>query len=325
MTEGIPETLGGQVFRRTIAMTGDGFSDILVPLDGSELAEQAISVAGSLARRSGGTLRLVSVEQPLPALALPSEALQSAGEVELEVRAQADEYLDSIAEPIRGLQGGAVETVVLEGAVAPAIQSYAAAQGISLMVMTTRGRGGFSRWLTGSVADELLRRTTVPVLLLHPRELPQPTEFRRFLVALDGETEEEVLNPAIALGSLYPGAHYTLTRVVEPALPILTPLARYPSRPGRQYTDRLIKEARDHLAGVCEKLAADGVEATYKVLVGRGIAEQVLELAVGLGVDCIAVGTHGARGAERMLLGSVADQIVRGAEVPVLIGPSRKG
>ena len=299
-----------------------GFSSILVPLDGSELAEQAVSVAGSLARRCGGTLRLVSVEQPLPALALPAEAPYTASEVELDVRAHAAEYLNSVADVIRRVQGDTVESAVLEGPVAPALQGYAVEQAIDLIVMTTRGRGGVSRWLTGSVADQLLRRTTVPVLLLHPGELPQPTELRRILIALDGEIEEDVLNPAIALGSLDPTARYILTRVVEPAIPILTPLALYPTRPGRHYTDRLVSEARDYLAGVCQKLAAGGVEATYKVLVGRGIAEQVLELAGAMGVDCIAVGTHRRRGAERVMLGSVADRIIRGADVPVLIGPT---
>ncbi|HEU5304204.1 MAG TPA: universal stress protein [Gemmatimonadales bacterium] len=306
-------------------MGRQGFYNILVPLDGSELAEQAVSVAGSLARRAGGTLRLAAVEEPLPALALPSEALIGAVDVEFEARAHTAGYLDSVADGVRRVQDGTVQTVVLEGPVASALHGYAVDEGIDLVVMTTRGRGGVSRWLTGSVADQLLRRTTVPVVLLHPKELPQRTQFGRILIALDGEIEDPVLEPALALGALEAGTRYTLTRVVEPAIPILTPLALYPSRPGRHHTERLVNEARDYLAGVCEKLASRGVEATYKVLVGRGIADQVLELATALGVDCIAVGTHRARGAERVVLGSVADRIVRGAEVPVLIGPTPRG
>jgi nucleotide-binding universal stress UspA family protein len=58
-----------------------------------------------------------------------------------------------------------------------------------------------------------------------------------------------------------------------------------------------------------------------QVLVGRGVATQVLALAEACGADCIVVGTHGARGIERLLLGSVADKIVRGARVPVLVAP----
>jgi nucleotide-binding universal stress UspA family protein len=305
-------------------MTGERLQTILVPLDGSELAEQAVSVGASIARRSGGMLRLVSVGEPLPALVLASESPEVAREVEIEAEGKLTEYLESMAQAVQHVQAGTVETALLQGPVAGVLSEYAGSHAIDLVVMTTRGRGGVSRWVTGSVADQLLRRTTVPVLLLHPHELPQPTEFRRILIALDGEIEAEVLNPAIALGSLDPAARYTVTRVVEPAIPLLTPLALYPRRPGPQYTERLVKEARDYLAGVCRRLAARGIEATHKVLVGRGIAEQVLELAGALGADCIAVGTRGARGAERVIVGSVADKIIRGAEVPVLIGPVRR-
>ncbi|HEX7336335.1 MAG TPA: universal stress protein, partial [Gemmatimonadales bacterium] len=112
--------------------------------------------------------------------------------------------------------------------------------------------------------------------------------------------------------------------VVEPAIPILTPLALDP-RPGQGSTERLVTEARDYLDRVCRKLAAIDKVATCKVLVGRGVADQVLELAGTLGVDCIAVGTHRGRGAERVLIGSVADKIIRRAEVPVLVGPTPAG
>jgi nucleotide-binding universal stress UspA family protein len=299
-----------------------GFSNILVPLDGSEAAEQAVSVAASLARRSGGILRLASVEQPLPALVLSSA--EAATEVEQEVWAEAAGYLDSTARIIRQVQGGTIITSILQGPVAGALQGYAETANIDLVVMTTRGRGGVRRWLMGSVADQLLRSTTVPVLLLHPRELPQPTVFSRIVVALDGDIEDPVLNPAVALGSLDPATHYTLTQVVEPAIPIVTPLAAYPRHLRPHDTERSVAEARDYLARRCEKLQAKGIEATYKVLVGRGVAAQVLALANALAADCIAVGTHGASGAERVMIGSVADKIVHGADVPVLIGPSRK-
>jgi nucleotide-binding universal stress UspA family protein len=305
-------------------MDRKGFSNMLVPLDGAQLAEQAVSVAASLARRSGAVLRLASVEQPLPALVLSPEAPGAAIEAEQDVRAEVADYLESTAQAIRDVQGGTIQTSVLQGPVNRALEGYAESEKIDLIVMTTRGRGGLSRWFIGSVADQLLRHTRVPVLLLHPRELPQPTEFRRILIALDGEMEDEVLDPAIALGSLHPAAQYSLTRVVEPPIPILTPLASYPSRPGPHYTERLVSEARQYLTGVCQKLEARGIEATYRVLVGRGVAEQLLELAGAVGADCIVVGTHRRRGAERMVLGSVADRIVRGAEVPVLIGPTQR-
>jgi nucleotide-binding universal stress UspA family protein len=303
----------------------NGFHNILVPLDGSEYAEQAVSLAGSIARRSGGALRLASVEEPLPALVLASGSPDAAREVELEECDQLTNYLDSTASAVRDVQGGSVGTAVLHGPVAAALSEYAETSAMDLVVMTTRGRRGLSRWLIGSVADQLLRRIHVPVLLLHPRELPQPTEFRRILIALDGELEDAVLGPAVALGSLYPAVHYTLTRVVEPAGPALPQLAPYPSPLEPERIERRVLEARNYLEKVCGQLRARGLEATYKVVVGCGIASQVLQLAEALGADCIAVGAHGRRGTERLGLGSEADRIVRGAAVPVLIGPVRLG
>jgi hypothetical protein len=93
---------------------------------------------------------------------------------------------------------------MLHGPVARTLSEYADDNAVDLIVMTTRGRQGFSRWLMGSVADQLLRHVRVPVLLLHPREHPLPIQFRRILVAMDGDIEEPVATSAVALGWLYP-------------------------------------------------------------------------------------------------------------------------
>jgi nucleotide-binding universal stress UspA family protein len=68
-------------------------------------------------------------------------------------------------------------------------------------------------------------------------------------------------------------------------------------------------------------LGAQGWDVSWEVLVGRGVASKVLELAEASRADAIVVGTHGARGMERLVLGSVADKIVRGSRVPVLVAP----
>jgi nucleotide-binding universal stress UspA family protein len=300
-----------------------GFHSILLPLDGSENAEQAVVVAGALARRSGGRLRLVSVEEPLPALMLATSVPGVAKAALLEEGDELIHYLDSIAGAVRDLQGGTVGTAALHGPVAPVLAEYAHTNAVELVVMTTRGRRRLNRWLIGSVTDQLLRRIRVPVLLLHPGELPQPTEFRHLLIALDGEVEDPVLAPALALGSLYPGARYTLTRVVEPSLPIVIPPAPPVIALELERTARLVDEARGHLEAIRGRLRTQGLEVACKVVVGFGIATQVLQLAEALRADCIAVGSHSGRRVERLVFGSEANRIARGATVPVLIGPIR--
>jgi nucleotide-binding universal stress UspA family protein len=299
----------------------NSFRNILVPLDGSETAEQAVSVAASIARRSAGRLKLISVNEHLPAFAFASDSLEIVRETEGASHQDVADYLDSIAFEVREV-GGNVETALLEGSPARALSHYADTNAVDLIVMTTRGRGALGRWLIGSVADQMLRHVHVPVLLLHPCDPPSASNFRRLLVGLDGEIENQVLASAIALGSLYPPARYTIARVVEPLLPAITPLFPYPVLMEPERLEHLQTEARTYLEGVSDRLRVQGVDSNCEVVVG-GVAAQLLRLAETTQADCIVVGTHSRRGFDRLLLGSEAERIVHGAKLPVLIIPVR--
>jgi nucleotide-binding universal stress UspA family protein len=294
---------------------------ILVPLDGSELGEQALSVGASRARTAGATLHLVSVHEPLPVMAMPPDFPVAMQDLEERRREEMVQYLESVAAATRASLSTEVTASVLAGGAAATLCEYVETHPVDLVVMTTHGRTGLSRLWLGSVADRMLRRLAVPVLLLHPSDAPQPTEFRHVLVALDGEIEDPVLAAAMAVGAGAGRARYTLTRVVEPTIPIVSGLAARPGHLPPDWTAQREIEARNYLARLTDRLGPPGLEVSWQVLVGRGVADQVLELAKAIGADCIVVGTHGARGMERLLLGSVADKIVRGARVPVLVTP----
>lgn len=297
------------------------FRAILVPLDGSETAEQALAVGASIARRTGAALHLVTVQEPIPA-AVTAEVGQYGVELERESRHELNRYLTGTLATTRGIAGIEVQGEVLDGIAADVLAEYVEDHAIGLVAMTTHARKGLARWWLGSVADRLLRRVSIPVLLLHPSDLPQPTRFRRLLVALDGEIEEPVLEAALALGSLEEGAEYILFRVAEPPIPLLTPLAASPSQLGQPHLERAAEEAaREYLERVVERLRAGGHKVSWRVVRARDIPEQVVELARETGADCIALGTHGAGGIERFLVGSVADKVVRGTTLPVLVSP----
>lgn len=289
---------------------------VLVPLDGSTLAEQALPVGAALAARAGGTLHLVRAAEPVTQVA-PEVAREAAREAGAEVR----RYLETIGRTTAAGHPGAVVTAELRGRPSDAVRRYADRQEVDLIVMTTRGRGGLARWWLGSVADELLRRSGTPLLLLHAGQEAQPTSFESMLVGLDGECDHRVLERALVFGALAPGSRFILAQVVEPEIPLLTPLARYPHHVGPNWDERRVDEAAERLSSLAEKLRRGGVEATWKVVEGRGVADSVLELAHSLGADCLVVGTHGLEGIDRMVLGSVAAKILRGAEVPVLVVP----
>ena len=152
------------------------FSNILVPVDGSEIGERSLPMAQDLAQLSGGTIHLVQVISRDPEL----QALHSSGggsvqvlEIErdaarrlIEVRTtRGKEYLESLATRLQN-EGIKVATTMREGAADANIIDYAKEQGIDLIVMSTHGHGGFKRLLLGSVTDRVIRSGETPVLVL---------------------------------------------------------------------------------------------------------------------------------------------------------------
>lgn len=150
------------------------FKKILVPLDGSELAETALSHAKELARCTGAELELLRVAQ----LYLPNyyfEAPIDADELIQRDRAQAKDYIEALATSIRG-EGYTVSTFVGHGAVADVIVDYAESTSADIIVMSTHGRTGVQRWLLGSVADRVLHGAKMPILLVRTTEHPAARE-----------------------------------------------------------------------------------------------------------------------------------------------------
>lgn len=147
------------------------YSRILVPLDGSKLAEGALPYAVAQAERFGAQLILLKVLGPLPE---PAMAGRSVVRVAEERSAElARQYLEGVAEPLRD-KGIDVETLALEGKPYVEIINHAETAQVDLIVISTRGYSGLSRWLLGSVTDRVVRGATVPVLLVQSRGEPAP-------------------------------------------------------------------------------------------------------------------------------------------------------
>ena len=143
------------------------YKRIVVPLDGSPLAEQALPHAVSQAAQFGADLVLLKVLAPLHDVVFSAPAAVLAAE---KMSAQlAHDYLEEVAAGILE-QGVAVQVATVEGEPYVEIIRYAEAQGADMIVLSTRGQSGFSRWLLGSVADRVVRGATVPVLLVQCQE-----------------------------------------------------------------------------------------------------------------------------------------------------------
>jgi len=182
------------------------FQRILVPLDGSERAEQALSIAARLARASGGTLLLLRVDTTQEDLAwyATEAALVMPDTVEAE-RAGILRYLERMAASDT-LEGVTTKIVIIEGAAAQGILDTANEQQADVIVIGSHGRTGFKRWMIGSVAQKVARQSPVPVLILRTTDetqalLPQTEDQPvQVMVPLDGSTlAEAALKPAVAL------------------------------------------------------------------------------------------------------------------------------
>jgi len=139
------------------------YKRIVVPLDGSKLAEQALPHAMAQAEKFGAELVLLQVLEPLPDVTFSAPVtVRSAERRSAEL---AREYLEAVAARIT-VSGVAVRTEQLEGRPYVEIVRYAEEQGADMIVISTRGQSGFSRWLLGSVTDRVVRGATVPVLLV---------------------------------------------------------------------------------------------------------------------------------------------------------------
>jgi nucleotide-binding universal stress UspA family protein len=292
------------------------FQTILVPLDGSPLAEHALPLAAGLARKSQGTLRLARVHRP------PAVRDVMAPEDEA-VRRCEQTYLDRTAARVRQVDHMPVTTALLDGPVAAALAEHALSVRADLIALTTHGRGPLTRFWLGSVADELLRHAPVPLLAHRPGDGAAPalgTAFRvrRILVPLDGTSgAEAALAPAAELARLF-GAGLLLLRAVEP-VPVVSPDGMTYLTPAGDgpFLDELTAQARADLGRLTDRLRAEGLPADARVVVHESPAAAVLEAASG--ADLIALATHGRGRVARFFLGSVADKVVRGAPCPVFV------
>ncbi|HLZ26877.1 MAG TPA: universal stress protein [Chloroflexota bacterium] len=294
------------------------FKTILVPLDGSALAARALPFAKRLARAGGA--RLIVVRAYLPAddaLLLRVEYPEfSAAERADEDRETATAEFQSAVDGLRA-DGLDVEDHFVEGAAADVIFDVARSTRANLIVMSTHGRGGLGRVLYGSVADKVLLRVPVPVLLVpagctrvwtdvHPEPV---------LVPLDGSSlAAEALRPARDLAATRGGELLLLT-VVEalPVYPYETPetvdaLDAAHAAHAAQYLDDVAAELR--------RAAGPGVSTR---IVHGDPAEHICAVARAARVGAIAMASHGRTGVSRLLFGSVTNQTLQHSTVPVLV------
>lgn len=319
------------------------FQRILIPLDGSPRAEQAVPVAARIARASGGSVLLLQVVS-LPidyggGLAQTPLLMEQVIETELAV---ASSYLDRVAKA-RELTGIETTTDVMFGLPAQDILAVAESRSVDLIVMCSHGRTGFTRWVLGSVAQKVVRHCPVPVLVLREGEAVPPASPMNAarsisaLVTLDGSLlAEAALAPAANLVA-------ALAAPAQGTLHLMQVVKVFPKTEEEGFVSQLNREAlaraEAYLATVKERAQETfsdlKLSISWSVALDSDVADAIIgtaehgeriEGAEGFSSSALIVmSTHGRGGLERWMIGSVTERVLTTTKLPMLIvRPTKK-
>jgi len=306
------------------------YKRILVPLDGSARAEQAIPVAARIARALGGSvilLRVATAPVDTGKYSSTSGYVEETVDVDL---TGASSYLERIAGSGE-LAGINTEIKTLTGAVATAILSASQSFHANIIVMCSHGFTGFKRWALGSVADKVTRHSPIPVFVLRESgPLPATAEHQpvRALVAVDGSPlSETVLEPAAYLASALAestsqqGALHLL-RVVD--LPTSGGKFKSDAHIDTGLKEQVKHEDEEYLDTLVHRLSAGDLAhldlaITNSVEADPDIAEAIVKKSEQDKFDFIAIATHGRGGVQKWALGSVAGRVLHATTLPLLI------
>ena len=285
------------------------FQRILVPLDGSDLAQRALSYAEAIARRKKSELILLSVVHT---------------DIEHKEDRLHKSHLDITAEKLQA-QGITVSTAVVNGHVAEEIVDYSAKNNINLIIISTHGYSGVKRWMLGSVAQKVLYSTGTPVLLVKSHAPPLVcANINKILVPLDGSPFSETIFPYLERLAAGTDTEAVLLEVVEsPVVP------SYGSRPINptwvKYRDsaweELQQQATEYLNNIQNDLAQKGIKLKPKVIKSElgEVAKKIIQIAHSEDTDLIIVATHGRTGVSHWMYGSVANKLVDESTQPLLL------
>ena len=274
------------------------YKKVVVPLDGSALAEVALPYAEEVAGKMGSDIILLTV--------LPSEEPEEyhnhynyTKKIEDVTKRQVEKYLED-----SGNKDIKVGTATRVGNPAEGILDYVNKGYMCLIIMATHGRSGVGRWAVGSVADKVVRATTRQPLLLirakgaHP-DVRAKRIMKKALIPLDGSPESESVIAYISEVARSLQMELTLLRVIPK-------------------TNGTFASADAYLQDWCQRIEEKGITVGYEVRVGAP-ADQIIDLADELAIDIVAMATRGQTAVNLWSLGSVAQKVLLGGNTPLLL------
>lgn len=291
---------------------------VLVAIDGSVAASRAVDLVGGV-RWPGGTVIVIAEAvqsgEGLYGGLWPPLAMIEVTRLEAEVRSTAEGDVTEAAERL-ARPGLTIETAVLRGRPATAISERARAMGADLIVVGSRGHGRISSMLLGSISSELVDHAPAPVLVA------RGTSIERVLLAWDGSSCAARAAGLLHGWPIFAGSSIRVVSVAdievpwwtgfpEPGSPELLPTFVEAAEASRRHRDELV-------VGMTDTLRSAGLSATADRLEGDA-ATEILARAIATKTDLILLGTHGRTGLARVVIGSVARNVLHHATCSVLI------
>ena len=296
---------------------------LLVPLDGTRFSELALPIAEGIAQVTGASLHLAHVHVPHPPEALLANTQFQYEGVDLDEydeneRSWERTYLEGLAQRVSRESSAVVDTALLEGDVPNTLQAYAQKVKADAVVISTHSRTGVRRVWMGSVAEALIRAGDLPILAVHAEEgepVGPPQVIHNILIPLDGSELAEAILPSAADLALAFGARVTLLQIVSSRFPTSDGLV--PALP-QHWTDAL-QSGEDYLERIARRLRARGLRVEPMVMAHPKPSQAIRDVGDETDADLIAMATHGYSGMKRALFGSVAEDVLRHTEIPILI------
>lgn len=290
---------------------------IIVPLDGSALAADALPRAALLAKVLNEPIHLVRVHVPVLAysaaespVAFPDPAWDTS------VRDAAQKWLKETETSVAAEHKVKVTSELRVGVPADEVVAAAKQHDAHAIVCTTHGHGGWAAQWLGSVADAIIRHSPCPVLAMSEQAIAEPVRFANILVPLDGSETAAAILPGVRELALAAKSTVNLFRVVAPPWVGDALTAVQSGHVDRFGVDPAADAAKTELDRVAEDLRYAGVHATTCVEVATNPIRAIIDRINESKPDLVAMSTHG-RGLSRLFMGSVADKVLRAGGRPV--------
>jgi len=294
---------------------------LLVPLDGSSMAEAVLPIVGQLARKINASVTLIHVIEKDP-----PEKIH--GQRHLTSSDQAEKYLRATAAS-NIFKGIDVDFHVHEAGVRDVSQSlsdHTEELNQDLVIMCTHGSSGLRGILYGSIAQQVISFGNVPVLLVNPSSTIVESNFGNFLVPLDGDPDHE---QSLAYASM-------LARMCGARIHLLIAIPQFGTMSGELSTtnrllpgttakmmDMIVPDAEKYLVQLQRKIESEGIEVTSSTSRNKPDSA-ILKTAKGIKADLIILATHGKRGAEAFWNGSVTPKVSKSSKIPLLLVPVKE-